>query len=37
MKLHLDYCQSFGLSKSDIEGYKESLGKHVYVKDERRR
>lgn len=26
MSLHLDYCQQFGLSRSDIEIQKESLG-----------
>lgn len=27
MNLHLDYCQSFGVSKTEIESHKESLGK----------
>jgi thiaminase II len=30
MKLHLDYCREFGLSKENIEGEKESLANIAY-------
>ena len=31
MKLHLEYCESFGISKDNIESSKESLGTDISV------